>query len=145
MPREQLGEAHHAALEALGSYARPMFLTPGALRKPENAIYDGKLIILIDDFCASACEDFVLPFKSSGRAKLVGRPTEGSTGQPYMYDFGNGISFRVSTKRTYFPDGSQFEGVGVVPDLEIPLSIEDLRTNRDTALARALALAREER
>jgi carboxyl-terminal processing protease len=143
MPREQFTDADHAVLEALGSLSRPMFLMPGALRKPENPIYNGKLIILIDDFCASACEDFVIPFKSNGRAKLIGRPTEGSTGQPYMYDFGNGISFRISSKRIYFPDGSQFEGVGVEPDIEIPLSIKDLRANKDTALEKAITLARE--
>jgi len=144
VPREQLSETDRAVLEALGSYSRPILLAPGALRKPDNPIYDGKVIILIDDFCASACEDFVIPFKSNGRATLIGRPTEGSTGQPYMYDFGNGISFRVSSKRVSFADGSLFEGVGVVPDIEIPLSIEDLRANRDPALAKATALAREE-
>jgi carboxyl-terminal processing protease len=60
-----------------------------------------------------------------------------------MYDFGNGISFRISSKRIYFPDGSQFEGVGVEPDIEIPLSIKDLRANKDTALEKAITLARE--
>ena len=144
IPREQLGEAHHAVLEALGSYERPMLLAPGARREPENPIYDGKLVILIDDFCASACEDFVIPFKSNGRATLIGRPTEGSTGQPFLYDFGNGISFRVGSKRVSFPDGSPFEGVGVVPDIGIPLSIEDLRERRDTALAKAIAFAGED-
>jgi len=72
----------------------------------------GRLIVLIDGGCASASEYFVLPFKVSGRATIVGERTAGSTGQPYLYVFPNGISFRVSAKRVSFPDGSRFEGVG---------------------------------
>ena len=46
-----------------------------------------------------------MPLKFSGRATVVGETTYGSSGQPYIYDFHNGMGFRVSTKRMYFPDG----------------------------------------
>jgi carboxyl-terminal processing protease len=36
-----------------------------------------------------------------------------------MVNFGNGMSFRVSTKRMYLPNGSEFEGVGITPDVEV--------------------------
>lgn len=45
-----------------------------------------------------------MPFKQSGRATIVGSCSRGSTGQPYLYRFDNGMSFRVSTKRVYLPD-----------------------------------------
>lgn len=35
-----------------------------------------------------------------------------------MWDFGRGMSFRVSAKRVVMPDGSRFEGVGTVPLLK---------------------------
>ncbi len=38
--------------------------------KPE-AVYSGELVILTDGDCTSACEDFVMPFKDNGRAKIV--------------------------------------------------------------------------
>ena len=66
----------------------------------------------------------------------------GSTGQPFYYEFGNGMGFRVSTKRVYFPDESPFEGVGIRPDLEIKPTVDDLRKGRDPVLERALELAR---
>ncbi|HEX3529182.1 MAG TPA: hypothetical protein VH988_19155 [Thermoanaerobaculia bacterium] len=50
-----------------------------------------------------------MQIKESKRARILGESSYGSTGQPYMVDFGNGISFRVSTRRVYFPDGSPFE------------------------------------
>jgi carboxyl-terminal processing protease len=107
-------------LEGFSEYfERPYFMTPGVLKQPENPAYSGPIFVLQDRFCASACEDFVMPLKTSKRAAIFGERTFGSSGQPYLVDFKNGIGFRVSSKRTYLPDGSEFEGVGIKPDVEI--------------------------
>jgi carboxyl-terminal processing protease len=122
-------------LEGFSNYfARPYFMSPGAIKQPENPIYKGRIFILQDRACASACEDFVMPLKTSGRATVFGERTYGSSGQPYMHDFGNGMSFRVSTKRMYFPDGTEFEGVGIQPDVEVLSADPD----RDQVLEAAL-------
>ena len=82
-----------------------------------------------------------MPLKYSGRATVVGETTAGSSGQPYIYDFGNGMLFRVGTKRMYFPDGSEFEGVGIKPDIEVIPTPADIKAGRDPVLERAVALA----
>lgn len=81
-----------------------------------------------------ACEDFAMPFKDNHRAVLVGLPTGGSTGQPYLHDYGNGMRIAVGTKRAYFPDGSRFEGVGIEADTTVPDTEDDLRRGTDRAL-----------
>ncbi len=106
--------------------------------KPESTIYTGKLILLTDRYTGSAAEDFVVPFKDNGRAIIIGEPTGGSTGQPYMYNFGNGIRIGIGTKRAYMPDGSKFEGVGVEPDIEVKLIREDLYKDKDRVLEKAV-------
>jgi len=107
-------------LEGFSEYfERPYFMAPGALKQPESPSYTGPVFVLQDRYCASACEDFVMPLKVSGRATVFGERTFGSSGQPYLVDFGNGMNFRVSTKRMYFPDGTEFEGVGIKPDVEV--------------------------
>src|SRR5262249_2322581 len=63
--------------------------------RPRPDAYKGRLVILVDRFTCSACEDFVMPFKQNGRAEIIGEATEGSSGQPYFHDFGNGMSFMV--------------------------------------------------
>jgi len=83
-----------------------------------------------------------MPLKYSGRATVVGDTTGGSSGQPYVYDFKNGMLFRVSTKRMYFPDGTEFEGQGIRPDVEIVPTPSDIKGGLDPALERAVALAR---
>lgn len=93
----------------------------------------------MDARCTSACEDFVLPFAVTHRAVLVGERTAGSTGQPWMHDFGDGVRVSVGAEWAFFPDGRPFEGVGVAPDVEVVPTIEDLKAGRDPALERAQA------
>jgi carboxyl-terminal processing protease len=99
------------------------------------------VILLTDGGCVSACEDFVEPFKQSGRGIIVGETTEGSSGVPLFYDFGNGMTLKIAVKRFYFPDGSEFEGVGIKPDVEVHPTIESLKAGRDVILEKALELA----
>jgi len=104
----------------------------------ENTIYTNSMIILANINTGSAAEDFVIPFKDNGRAIIMGEPTFGSTGQPYMYEFGDGISIGIGTKRVYMPDGSRFEGVGIQPDIEVRLAREDIYESRDRVLEKAV-------
>lgn len=130
-------------LDAFDEFKDAAILTPGAAHMPAGDAYKGRVYLLVDGFCASACEDFIQPFKSSGRGVIVGEPSNGSSGQPYYYNFGNGMSFRISSKRYYLPDGSPFEGVGIKPDIEVMPSLADWKAGSDPVLAKALQLAAE--
>jgi carboxyl-terminal processing protease len=79
-----------------------------------------------------------MPFKVNHRAQLVGETTGGSSGQPLQLDVGQGMMVIIGAKRESFPDGSQFEGVGIQPDIEVRPSVNDLRSGKDTALEVAL-------
>ena len=109
---------------------------------PEGTPYAGRLVVVADAGCGSACEDLLIPLKDTGRAVLVGDTTAGSTGQPYVRRLPNGMQIVVGMKREAFPDGRPFEGVGVAPDVRAGPTADDLRAGRDPALDRALALAR---
>jgi carboxyl-terminal processing protease len=105
--------------------------------RPRPDAYKGRLAILVDRFTCSASEDFVMPFKQNGRAVIVGETTEGSFGQPHFQDFGNGMSFMAGAARHTFPDGSQFESIGILPTIPIEMRIDDLRNGIDAVLAKA--------
>lgn len=137
-----LDEYTRGYIDAFSEFAHPRLTFPGSVVEPHGTVYAGPVVVLVDGGCASACEDFALPFATSGRGTLVGEPTSGSTGQPYMWSFENGMSFRVSARRVELPDGTRFEGVGIEPDVAVVPTAADLRSGRDPALEAALAIAR---
>ena len=114
-----------------------------AVSQPAKENFKGKLALLVDGGCHSACEDFTMPFKDNGRAVVVGSTTAGSTGQPYMLNLGNGMLAMIGAKREMFPDGAPFEGCGIKPDLEISPTPEDLRQGKDALLEAARKVAQD--
>jgi carboxyl-terminal processing protease len=139
----EITERESGYFDALSEFAEPQLMAPGRLIQPADPIFRGRILILADFACASACEDFVMPLKYSRRATVIGERTFGSAGQPFLYDFGNGMSIRISSRRMYFPDGAEFEGVGIAPDVEVKPSLADRQAGKDTALERAIRLASE--
>lgn len=127
-------------LQAQGS-APVIIQRPSRVVQPAPDAYAGRLLLLVDRFCGSACEDFVMPFKTTGRGELVGETTQGSSGNPYREDLDNGFSLAIGAVRYSFPDGAPFEGVGIVPDVAVNGGAADLRDGKDPVLERATMLA----
>jgi carboxyl-terminal processing protease len=123
------------------AFRRPHLAWPSQTMQPAETPFAGRVILLVDGACNSACEDFVMPFKDNGRATIIGETTAGSTGQPYLADLGHGMMAIIGAKREAFPDGARFEGVGIRPDIEITPRLADIRAGRDPVLDRALRAA----
>ncbi len=101
-------------------------------------LFKGPVVVLSSAFTGSAAEDFLVAFSAMHRGAIIGEPSSGSTGQPLLFQLPGGISARVCTKRCYYPDGKDFVGIGVQPDLVVQRTIEDLRQNTDAALNAAV-------
>jgi carboxyl-terminal processing protease len=81
-----------------------------------------------------------MPFKDNGRATIAGETTAGSSGQPLYKELGDGMRLWVSAKRQAFPDGSQFEGIGITPDIAFEMTGNDVTSENDALLERAMTL-----
>ena len=75
----------------------------------------------------------------------MGEPTHGSTGQPLSLELPGGGSARISAKRDFYPDGREFIGRGVQPDIPVKATVEDIRAGRDVVLKKALDYLAESR
>ena len=82
-----------------------------------------------------------MPFKIARRAQLLGETTAGTSSSTNFTHFENGMMLNVTSVRHTFPDGSRFEGVGIAPDVEVPITAQDLKAGRDIVLDRALKAA----
>jgi len=78
IPPKDTDARERGYLEAFSEYSeRPYFMTPGALKEPESQAYTGPIYVLQNRSCGSACEDFVMPLKTSKRAMIFGERTFG--------------------------------------------------------------------
>jgi carboxyl-terminal processing protease len=112
-----------------------------AIVRPRAAAYTGRLMLLTDRICSCGCEDFVMPFKYSKRATLVGETTAGTFSLTRHVDYENGMILNISAIHHTFPDGSQFEGIGIAPDVPVDMTPDDWKAGRDPVLQKALDLA----
>lgn len=101
--------------------------------------YDKPVYILTSPKTFSAAEDFVMTFDAMHRGLILGEPTGGSTGQPLFFYLPGGGNARVCTKRNTYPDGKEFVGVGIQPNISVKQTVRDFREGKDTVLETALA------
>lgn len=87
----------------------------------------------------SAAEDFAIYLDSQPNVRRVGQATYGSTGQPLFFDLPGGGRARIVTKRDTYPDGRDFVGYGVEPDLEVLPTIADIMAGNRPDLDAAIA------
>ena len=130
---------------AYRSWGRPTGWIEGgpAIVKPrEGRRHIGPLVILTGPGTFSAAEDFLVPLKYSGRAVLVGEKTAGSTGNPISVPLPGGGTFMVVSKRDMFPDGKEFVGVGIPPDVPVHPTQQDLLRATDPVLQKGIDVIR---
>lgn len=95
-------------------------------------------VILIGNNTASAAEDFLIYADNQKHMTKIGTNTFGSTGQPFSFSLPGGGSARICTKKDTYPDGREFVGYGIKPDIEIKPSFADYLKKNDIVLEKAI-------
>jgi len=83
-------------------------------------------IVLTGNYTNSAAEDFLIFLDGQKRVKRLGEYTSGSTGQPLQIDLPGNATAWICTKRATFPDGREFVGVGIEPDILVERTTNDI-------------------
>ncbi|MCY3934703.1 MAG: S41 family peptidase [Chloroflexi bacterium] len=108
---------------------------------PEELRYHGAIAVLIGPHCSSACEYFSHHITSSDRGVAVGQyPTGGLGGPQERFLMPGDEIVQFSVVRPIGPDGEiVIEGVGVIPDVWVPVNEETLFSEGDPILEVAIA------
>jgi len=114
--------------------------TRTVLANPAGPKFRGKVLVLAGPGTVSSCEALVLMMKQVPACKVIGQKTAGSSGNPKVFDLGNGTSVSVPQWKAMRPDGTIFEGEGIAPDVEVPAKPEDFQ-QKDPILAEGLKRA----
>lgn len=106
----------------------------------EELRYSGDVVVLVGPACASACEFFSYDMTINDRATIVGHyPTAGLGGSVEDVYMPEGEVFRFTIGRAVDNEGNiHIEGQGVVPDVRVPVTPENLLTDEDVVLQTAV-------
>lgn len=102
--------------------------------------YAGPLVIIIGPGSGSSSEILAAAVRDHGRGKLVGRMTNGSTLVSQGFPLPDGGLVRVPISDFRTSKGARIEGVGLVPDVRVMPTLDDVRAGRDPALETALEM-----
>ncbi len=98
--------------------------------------------MLVSTDCVSACEGFAFALTHEDRSIIVGHtPSAGAYGEvgQGQYDLPEGFSMQFPTGRSETPDGQLvIEGVGIVPDILVPVTEDSVLGAQDDVLDAAI-------
>jgi len=101
-----------------------------------------ELVVLINGGSASASEIVAGALSQRGGATLIGETSFGKGSVQELVNLPNGSSLKVTIARWLTPDGTSISKGGLVPDISIKRSVEQMQANEDPQLAAALRYVR---
>lgn len=106
----------------------------------EELRYRGDVVVLVGPNCASACERFAYAMSLEDRAAIIGEyPTAGLGGGVDDFLMPGGVTVRFTGSRSTNADGEiHIEGLGVAPNVRVPITREVLLSPGDPVLETAI-------
>jgi carboxyl-terminal processing protease len=102
---------------------------------------DIPMVVLVNEWSASASELVAGALQDHGRAVLVGTVTFGKgTVQNWISLSNEQGAVRVTIARWLTPNGNNIHEIGLMPDYEVPLTEEDASADLDPQLDKAIEL-----
>lgn len=83
-------------------------------------------VLLTNSNTASAAEDFLIYLYDQKNIKRIGDYSNGSTGQPLQIELPGNTTAWICTKKVTLPNGEEFVGIGMKPDVIIERNLNDI-------------------
>ena len=101
-----------------------------------TALTELPLVVLVDQYSASASEILAGALKENKRATVVGTRTYGKGTVQSVHSLSDGSGLAVTIAQYYPPSGMDINHVGITPDIQVPLTKEEqIDLSRNPALA----------
>lgn len=107
---------------------------------PGGIAIDIPIVVLVNEWSASASEIVAGALQDRGRAELVGVTTFGKGSVQNWIPMSNGGTLRVTIARWLTPNEHLIHGVGLTPDLVVERTADDIDADRDPQLEAAIDL-----
>ncbi|MFK7780266.1 MAG: S41 family peptidase [Candidatus Gracilibacteria bacterium] len=91
----------------------------------EFPIYEGKIVVLINENSASASEITAGALKDYNKAILVGKKSYGKGSVQKPFDLSDGSMLKLTIAKWFTPNDVNIDHEGIIPDIEIDFEKED--------------------
>lgn len=108
--------------------------------KPAEPHIGADIIALCGRNSQSYCEAYLSILQHNKLATLVGQPTAGANGNVIQTYLPGDIKVSWTGMLARNPDKSRFFGVGVIPDVIVEKTVDDIKNGRDPELEKAIEL-----
>ena len=107
---------------------------------PATKTFKGKLIVLVNELSQSQAEYTAMAFKSAPNSTIIGSTTAGADGNVSRIPLPGGMGSMISGIGVYYPDRSETQRIGIVPDITVKPTIKGISEGRDEVLEKAIEL-----
>ncbi len=115
-------------------------LDDGVKIPPRGKQFKGKLVVLVNELSQSQAEYTAMAFRAGPNCTIVGSTTAGADGNISRISLPGGMSSMISGIGVHYPDGSETQRIGIVPDVEIQPSIQSIKEGKDEVLEKAIEI-----
>lgn len=106
-------------------------------KSSKDPIIEGEIVVLVNEYSASASEILVAALKENNKAEVVGKTTYGKGVIQSVLSLNDGSVLKLTVSEYFTPTEQKINKVGITPDYEVDLP-EDLK--EDTQLNKAIEL-----
>lgn len=121
------------------------FIITQALEIPKSSeTYQGKLVVIVNEETQSSAEYHAMAFRVGNNTTIIGSQTAGADGNVSEITLPGGLKTWISGIGIYYPDGTETQRVGIIPDIEVKPTIKGIREGRDEVLEKAIEIINQE-
>jgi C-terminal processing protease CtpA/Prc len=124
-------------------WSKPSITTPGEFTVEDysklkgKGRYKGKVVVLINETTQSQAEYTAMTYRAAG-ATIIGSTTAGADGNISAITLPGDINTVISGLGVYYPDGTETQRVGIIPDVEVKPTLKGIAEGRDEVLEKAI-------
>lgn len=100
--------------------------------------YQGKVVVLIDEISQSQAEYTTMAFRAGNNTTVIGSTTAGADGNVSRIPLPGGMRTMISGIGVYYPDGTETQRIGIVPDIKVKPTLKGIKDGRDELMEKAI-------
>lgn len=110
----------------------------------EKDPYNGKVILLINEWTQSQGEYTTMSLRKAPNAIVLGTPTIGADGDVLVFSLPFGVTTSITGLGVFYPDGEQTQRIGIQPDIEFSPTVAGIAQGKDELIDKGIQLILED-